>query len=197
MKTAYNKARGWPRLWFSVWRYDCCEFVKFFKYGPGRCGRQDIGFPECNDQIYDFAPRYPSPPPPIGPVLREEFHDHYYSKPCPSFYDWRRYQLQHRFGFSTFNDQALNAMPKRNVELELQDGKREHFFGLYAKEQRCFIRVFAYACLFNIPGVLFFFLWLFQWDNGPDLQNASVPVMLSLSLTIEYAAVIFGTREQR
>lgn len=143
MKTAYNKKRGWSRLWFSMWRYYCCEFVKFFKYGPGRCGRQDIGFPEPNDHTYDFAPRSPSPPPPIGPVLREEFHDHYYHKSCPSLYDWRRYQLQHRFGFSTFNDQALNAMPKRNVQLELQDGKREHFYGLHAREQRSFIRVFA------------------------------------------------------
>lgn len=88
-------------------------------------------------------------------------------------------------------------MPKKNVELELQDGKREHCFGLYAEEQRCFIRVFAYACLFHVPGVLFFFLWLFQWDNGPDLQNASILVMLSLLLSIGHTAMVFGTPEQR
>jgi hypothetical protein len=34
--------------------------------------------------------------------------------------------------------------------------------------------------------VIFFFLWLYQWGHGSDMQGASVPVNLSLSLTMGF-----------
>lgn len=90
---------------------------------------------------------------------------------------------------------ALDAVPKRLVQINMDDGVDEYFFGLYAKEERSFFRVAAYACLCNLPGIIFFFLWLFQWGHGADLQGASVPLTLSLSLTLGFAAVVFGTRD--
>jgi hypothetical protein len=195
MKAAYNKARGWPRLWFSMWQYKYSEFVLFHKYGYGRGARVDIGFPNDDDQMYHFLPRKPSPPPPNGPVSREQFQDHYYLDHCPSLHDWRRYQFKTRGHFNKVNRVALDAVPKRIVQIDMDDGVDEHFFGLCAKEERSFLRVAVYACLCNLPGVVFFFLWLFQWGHGADLQNASVPLSLSLSLTLGFAAVVFGTRE--
>jgi hypothetical protein len=38
-------------------------------------------------------------------------------------------------------------------------------------------------------------LWLIQWGYGSDLQNASVPLTLSPSITLSFAAVVFVTRD--
>lgn len=92
MKTEYEKARGWPRLWFSMWRYEYCDFVEFCKYGMGIGAYVNIGFPDEHDILYDFEPRLPKLPPPDGPVYRDEFWAHYYHQGCPSLIDWRRYQ---------------------------------------------------------------------------------------------------------
>ena len=195
MKAAYNGARGWPRLWFSMWQYKYSEFVLFHKYGYRRGARVDIGFPDDNDQMYQFLPRKPSPPPPNGPITREQFYDHYYLDQCPSLHNWRRYQLSYRGHFNQANRVALDAVPKRLIRINMDDGVDEHFFGLYAKEERSFRHVAVYAFLCNMPGLVFFFLWLFQWQHGSDLQNASVPLTLSLSLTLGFTAAVFGTRD--
>lgn len=197
LKAEYDRARGWLRLWFSMWQYKYSEFVLFHKYGYKRGARVDVGYPEHDDQMYHFRPRKPIAPPPRGPISKEQFQDHYYLDHCPSLYDWRRYQLSYRGHFNAVKRVALDAVPKRVVQINMDDGVDEHFFGLYAKEERSFIRVAIYAALCNVPGIVFFFLWLFQWGHGSDLQNASVPLTLSLSLTLGFAAVVFGTRENR
>jgi hypothetical protein len=195
LKADYDKNRGRLRLWFSMWRYKCSEFVLFHKYGYRRGAPVDVGFPDDNDQMYHFLPRKPTPPPPNGPISKEQFQDHYYLDHCPCLYDWKRYQLSYRGHFSKANRVALDAVPKRLVRINMDDGVDEHFYGLYAKEERSFLRVAIYALLCNLPGVIFFFLWLFQWQHASDLQNASVPLTLSLSLTLGFAAVVFGTRD--
>jgi hypothetical protein len=195
MKADYDRNRGRLRLRFSMWRYKCSEFVLFHKYGYRRGARVDVGFPDDNDQMYHFLPRKPTPPPPNGPISKEQFQDHYYLDHCPCLWDWKRYQLSYRGHFNKANRVALDAVPKRLVRINMDDGVDQHFYGLYAKEQRSFLRVAIYACLCNLPGVIFFFLWLFQWQHVSDLQNASVPLTLSLSLTLGFAAVVFGTRD--
>lgn len=195
MRTSYDKARGWPRLWFSMWQYKYSEFVLFHKYGVRRGARVDVAFPSEHDQMYQFLPRKPHPAPPKGPITPEQFEDHYYNDHCPCWYDWRRYQLSYRGHFNKVNRVALDAVPKRIVRIDMDDGIDEHFYGLYAREERNFLRVVIYFCLFNLPGVVFFFLWLFHWYHGSDLQTASVPLTLSLSLTLGFAAVVFGTRD--
>jgi hypothetical protein len=195
MKMDYNKNRGRLRLWFSMWRYKCSEFVLFHKYGYRRGARVDVGFPDVNDQMYHFLPRKPTPPPPNGPISKEQFQDHYYLPHCPCLYDWKSYQLRCKGHSTKANRVALDAVPKRLVRINMDDGVDEWFYGLYAKEERSFLRVAIYAFLCNLPGVIFFFLWLFRWQHASDLQNASVPLILSLSLTFGFAAVVFGTRD--
>lgn len=122
MKNEYNKARGWLRLYFSMWQYDHCEFVRFKKYGYHRGARLKVAFPVRDDLDYDFAPRVPTPAPPDGPVSSDEFRDHYYLPDCPSFYSWRRYQLRFRGHFSRIAREALEAVPKRHREVNMDDG---------------------------------------------------------------------------
>jgi hypothetical protein len=195
LKANYDSNRGLLRLWLSMWRYKCSEFVLFHKYGYRRGARVDVAFPDRNDRMYHFLPRNPTPPPPNGPISKEQFQDHYYLPHCPCLYDWRRYQLGCRGHSNRANRVALDAVPKRLERIDMDNGVDEHFYGLYAIEQRSFLRVAIYAFLCNLPGVIFFFLWLFQWQHASDLQNASVPLTLSLSLTLGFAAVVFGTRD--
>ena len=94
-----------------------------------------------------------------------------------------------------YDKEAIKALPKRRMALEMEDGKRELFWGLLVRERRSGAILFAYICLFNLPGVVFFFLWLFYWGHGSDLQNASVPSLTSLSLPIGFASWVFQSRE--
>jgi hypothetical protein len=58
--------------------------------------------------------------------------------------------------------EAFDAAPKRVVELDMQNGRRERFYGLYAKEARSALRVAIHMSFCCLPGVIFFFLWLYQ-----------------------------------
>ena len=197
IKSRYKKRRGWYRLWFSTWIYDHCDFFLFQKHAINSSARLRIGFPDDTDLTYDFSPRPPEYMPPDGPISHDEFHFHYYYDHCPSYLSWKRWFATSYFtttGPSVASRTALDAVPKRKSELNKEDGKRELFYGLYAKEARSAFRVVMYISLCNIPGVLFFFLWLYQWGHGSDLQGASVPVNLSLSLTLGFLGWLYWTR---
>ena len=94
-----------------------------------------------------------------------------------------------------FSQAAIARLPKRKTPLNMHDGNRELFWGIYARERRSIARVLAYGTLANVPGIVFFFLWLFRWDHASDLQNAAVPVGMSLSLTMLFVALLFESRE--
>jgi fatty acid desaturase len=87
---------------------------------------------------------------------------------------------------------AVQKLPKRKAALELQDGKRGFFWGLLIREKRSDLVISLYVLLFNIPGLVFFFLWLFVWGHDSDLQNAAVPVLTSLSLTIGFVGLLYS-----
>jgi hypothetical protein len=193
LKFEYDKARGWFRLWFSTWCYDHCEFFQFQKTGIGIGARLKIAFPDPGDFLYKYEPRPPKELPPHGPISQDEFRLHYYYTVCPSLLSWERWHRR-QIGLSTVEKEALEAVPKRVLKLDMQNGKREHFYGLYAKEARSAWRVALHLTLCNIPGVIFFFLWLYQWGHGSDMQGAAVPVQLSLSLTLGYLGVLYWTR---
>jgi len=90
----------------------------------------------------------------------------------------------------------LDLLPKRTYALELDvDNKREIFWGILAHERRAFAWVLAYFCLCNTPATIFFFLWLFEFHHATALQNAVVPLLLSLSLTAEFIAVLYESRD--
>jgi hypothetical protein len=197
IKSRYNETRGWFRLWFSTWIYDHCDFFLFQKHGINSSARLGIGFPHYTDLGYDFEPRPPEYLPPHGPITHDEFNFHYYYDLCPSYISWKRWFTTSYFtssGPSVASRTALDAVPKRTTELNKEDGKRELFYGLYAKEARSAFRVVMYISLCNLPGVILFFLWLFQWGHGSDLQGAAVAVNLSLSLTMGFLGWLYWTR---
>ena len=197
VKSQYKDARGWCRLWFSTWIYDHCDFFLFQKHAINSSARLRVGYPEAADSSYDFSPCPPEHLPPDGPISHDEFNFHYYYDLCPSYLSWTRWFASSYLtnaGPSIASRTALDAVPKRKSELNKEDGKRELFYGLYAKEARSAFRVVMYISLCNIPGVLFFFLWLYQWGHGSDLQGASVPVNLSLSLTLGFLGWLYWTR---
>jgi hypothetical protein len=110
--------------------------------------------------MYDYIPTPPAKRLPQGhsPVLPEEFCDRFQN--CYTCHSWHRHH--YNMLFSTNDDGVLKALPKCIQELEMQDGKKEDFWGIYAKERRCFGWVAAYTIMANIPGLIFFFLWLFH-----------------------------------
>ena len=193
IKSEYETARGWPRLWFSTWCYDYCEFYKFQITGVRLGARIRPDFPKPSDQRYRYDPRPPRELPPDGPISHDEFHEHYYWQDCPSFWTWERWYGR-QAELSTSDKQALAAVPKRIVKLDMENSIHEDFYGLYAKEARSALRVAIYAVLCNSPGFIFFFLWLRQRGQGSDLQGAAVPVQLSLSLTVAFLGVLYWTR---
>lgn len=193
IKSEYNQTRGKLRLWFSTWCYDHCEFFEFQKTGLGLGARLKVAFPDPADPLYDYSPKPLIELPPNGPISPDEFRLHYYYNICPSLFSWERWhRCQTRL--SMVDSEAFEAVPKRLVKLDMENGKREHFYGLYAREARSALRVAIYIALCNAPGVLFFFLWLYQWKHGSDLQGAAVPVQLSMSLTAGYLGVLYWTR---
>jgi hypothetical protein len=96
--------------------------------------------------------------------------------------------------FSTHDDYVLKALPKRRQVLEMADGKREYFWGIYAKERRCFRWVAVYAVMANVPGLVFVFLWLFRWGHAEDLQGATVLAQVSIALSVAFVGAIWADR---
>lgn len=141
--------------------------------------------------------------PPIGPIPESEFYD-YYHNPCidvatvanpptrDRWYSWRLYQQARLLDHMATDKRNLALLPKRTHEIRMCDGMRESFWGLYAIEQPAFIWFLTYATLCNSPGLIFFFLWLFKWGHAADLQNAVVPVTLSMTLTVCFLGWVFG-----
>lgn len=193
IKQEYNNARGWMRLHFSLWQYDHCEFYQFKKYSHmGGGARLRIAFPDPSNNDYDFKPRIPEPEPPFGPISSDEFRDHYYRNDCPSFFNWRRFQLQARGHYKMITRECIEAVPKRKARIDMHDGTTLIFYGLCARERQSLSRIILYICLCNLPAVIFAFLWLFQWGYGSDLQNAYVPLGLTLMLTTGFATLVYS-----
>jgi hypothetical protein len=72
-------------------------------------------------------------------------------------------------------------IPKRETALEEGVPASEDFWGLYVVERRSAFRLVIYSFAYLSPSVYFFFAWLFQWGHIGDLQNASIPIALSLA----------------
>ena len=87
-------------------------------------------------------------------------------------------------------------MPKKKHEICLDSGHSEIFWGLLAVERRSTAYLLAYCVLCNSPGIIFFFLWLFQWKHAADLQDGAIPIQLSLSLTLGFLGLVYGTRNK-
>jgi hypothetical protein len=81
-----------------------------------------------------------------------------------------------------YSSEALDRIPKKNMRLEERGSAREFFWGIHGVERISFFTVATYHLLILLPPLIFWFLWLFQWGNFGDLQNASVPFLSALGL---------------
>jgi len=93
---------------------------------------------------------------------------------------------------------VLNLFPQRYHRLVEQGDNREEFWGLYVVERFSFFRVLAYNICCMLPSIVFFFMWLFTWKHPGDLQNASVPIMATITaLTVFWGFLIFDSEKYR
>lgn len=84
-------------------------------------------------------------------------------------------------------------IPKRETPLEEGVLEHEDFWGLYVVEKLSVLRLVIYSLTFLSPSVYFFFAWLFEWGHGGDLQNASVPIALSLTPLATFWGFVLST----
>lgn len=75
----------------------------------------------------------------------------------------------------------------------------ENFWGLTAREQRSALRVVIYMILSLVPTIWFIFAWMFEWGHTSDLQGATIPVTISMTILSMLWAVVYtgsDTREE-
>lgn len=164
-------------------------------------GPQSLGFPPHNEPRYEFDPSPIKPEPPDGPISKDEFNHHFYGhcNPCHLWRNWYRRDRTRRLNGQPRNT-ALASLPKRTEELEMGDGIRETFWGIYAKERRALAITMFYTALLTMPSVIFFAFWLSKWGHPADLQNASVPLTIWFVIVIPVLTSIWadsGTRSDR
>ena len=193
IKSTYNRKRGFMRCWFSVWIYDHCDFYEFQKDGVGLFSLCGCGFPDAKDFSYDFEPRPHKRLPPDGPVSAAEFRDRYHH-PHGAWgllsTVWHPRALSRNKGLEAASKEALNSLPKRKEKLEMDSRTRERFFGLLAVETFSYSRLLTYLFALNAPSVVFMILWLSVWGHSGDLQNAAVPLFITLTLSGMFIALV-------
>lgn len=162
---------------------------QYHKYGIERSEPVAVDFPADDDQMYECDPSPPESRPPEGPIAQGEFRDRFY-KSCYACHSWHRHRRRQLFNLK--DDAAIKLLPKRIQELEMADGQRERFWGINAKERICFAWVAAYALLANVPGLIFIFLWLFQWHHSTDLQGASTLAQVSIALSVAFVGALWA-----
>lgn len=132
-----------------------------------------------------------------APITKHMFHDYFYS--CYDSHNLK-HSFLHRFlstcdVIETLPQDLLENMPKRDREVmtSAQCNRVEHFWGIVAREQRSALRVVVYMFLSLVPTIWFMFMWLFCWGHEGDLQNATVPVTISIAtLSMVWAVVYSG-----
>ncbi|KAK3621371.1 hypothetical protein LTR56_022835 [Elasticomyces elasticus] len=189
LKYDYRQLRGRLRLWLSWWRFDHCEFFRFEKFAEDEFVPRNVDFPHISNLEYSYTPRPIDPRPPIS---KHEFRKRYYHN-CNQPSSWHR-PWHNCTKFCSRRSQALAVVPKRIRVLETGGDAREDFWGILAQERRYFAWVLGYFLLTLVPSIVFFFMWLFRWSHVNDLQNASVPITVTLGLWAVFAAVLWQDR---
>lgn len=130
-----------------MWRYSHCEFfrvrpplrrciaeptrtnLQFSKYAKSYA-RVGVEFPPADAKGYDFHPRPIDPAPPLGPIPEEEFRNRFYTfcgEDC--CHRWHREQMKTWLRGLQGDKEVLKVLPKRITALDMDDGKRELFWG--------------------------------------------------------------------
>lgn len=137
---------------------------------------------------YKYSPRPMDPEPPI---TKHEFHKRFYHT-CDQPSTLHVWHDCH--GLCNPHDHALATVPKRTRALEMGYEKREDLWGIFAQERRSFAWIFSYFMLAMSPSMVFVFTWMFAWGHESDLQCASVPLALTVSLLALFVGVIWSDR---
>lgn len=147
----------------------------------GRYCERGWGIPPLADPGYFYQPKPMDNEPPIS---RHEFYDRFYrrveSEPC----------------IVTHSDvcrecDAVDRIPQKKHLDDLTTNTRPQFWGIIAREKKSGLRMLIYIFVSCIPGLIFFFVWLFGLKND-SLQDGSVLLMTSFTLLgILYAAQLF------
>lgn len=156
-----------------------------------------FSFPERGRDIEYHEYTYSPQPMTQAPITKHMFNDLFYS--CYDR-DNLRHHFIHKFLSScdvieTLPQDLLDNMPKRDREVVTgaQFSRVEHFWGIVAREQRSALRVVVYMLLSLMPTIWFLFMWLFVWGHEGDLQNATVPVTISIAtLSMVWIVVYSG-----
>lgn len=162
---------------------------QFHKYAPEVFESLGKDFPSHQHHEYKYDPRPIDLNPPISP---REFKDRFYNiceKPTVLHRPWHSCR---KFSYRT--GMALTSIPKRTHIVEMGCETREKFWGIIAQEERCAAWVIFYLSLTVVPWIVFFFLWLFQWHHSADLQGASVPLSINISLIAIFIVLIYTDR---
>jgi len=121
---------------------------------------------------------------PDQPISLREFRSWFYSCDTPR----KIHGLFHVCKSPCSNNELLSLIPQRKTELDVNDDRRETFYGLYAQEVPRILTPLIYSLLLLTPSILFFFLWLLGWGHVSDLQNAVVP----FSISFGFLPVLWG-----
>jgi hypothetical protein len=124
------------------------------------------------------------------PISQLEFRNMYRacSKPCCW---WFRFTHNCNAPTNTYSpssplnrptDHSLRLIPKKKTEWDIYENYRGEAWGLTPFELPCFIGFMAYFVLSVIVPIIFWALWLSIWNHKADLQNASVPALVTLAL---------------
>ncbi|KAI9687189.1 MAG: hypothetical protein M1820_010505 [Bogoriella megaspora] len=183
MRNDYFRVRGFFRSWFSVWKFSHCEFYKCNKFDEYSVGPLERGFPKPQNLDYEFLPKPIDHVPPISPT---QFYHNFYA--C--LHKKSRFCRMHRCKtISEASSEAVLRLPKRQSALLLGSDDSETFFGIYAREIPAAYMVMGYNILALTLPTCFFFVWQFALGHPGDLQNASIP----LGLTIALLAIFWST----
>jgi hypothetical protein len=120
------------------------------------------------------------------PISRHEFRDRFYQKVRDELC------LSRNHGTTLCSDHdAVERIPQKKDSVSDAAQPRSQFYGIVAREKKSALAILAYIIASSVPGLIFFFLWVFQWGHD-NLSDASVLLMLSFTLLgILYAVQLF------
>ena len=166
---------------------------QFEKIGSNEIISREDSIPSPDDLMYQYMPKPIEHMPPISEhEFRRRFYTCYYR--CSL---WKAMLLNAFHRCSTGCKQAgvLSRIPKKTWRLEENGDAREFFWGILAVEGISFLMVSIYHLLILIPGLVFWFLWLFYWGHSGDLQNASIPFLALLAcLPLFWFPLVINTK---
>ncbi|KAJ4387625.1 hypothetical protein N0V93_008222 [Gnomoniopsis smithogilvyi] len=193
----YNGNRGFWRRTFSIFAYSHCDFMKIKRYRKRQFDPlPGFSYPVFEDKEYSEYTYSPQPMH-VAPISKRMFYDLFHACYTDGSLS---HKIHQKLPFSWHCDiidflpyEMLDNMPKRDREvlLNAQFQNVENIWGLVAREQRSFMRVIIYVFLSLVPSMWFFFAWVFELGHVNDLQNAVVPVTMSMTALSMLLTVIY------